>query len=103
MQHNITSALRKKKVATIALLGVLVLYLTYNILSGDRGILSLFKLTKQHKILEKEVRILEEEKRILQSKVNRMKPESLDLDLLEEQARKNLGYAKKGETVYLDK
>jgi len=102
MQPNYNSSFRKKKVATITLLAVLVFYLAYNILSGDRGVLSLFKLTEQHKTLHKEVKILEEEKRILQSKVNRLKPESLDLDLLEEQARKNLGYAKKGETVYIE-
>jgi cell division protein FtsB len=93
---------RIRKVIAILLFFILISYFIYNIISGDRGILSLFKLTEQHKILQDEVSILEEEKRILQSKVNRMKPESLDLDLLEEQARKNLGYAQKNETIYVD-
>jgi cell division protein FtsB len=93
---------RIRKIIAILLFFILISYLIYNIISGDRGILSLFKLTEQHKILQDEVSILEEEKRILQSKVNRMKPESLDLDLLEEQARKNLGYAQKNETIYVD-
>lgn len=93
---------RIRKIITILLFVILISYFSYNILSGDRGILSLFQLTEKHKILKDEVKILEEEKRILQSKVNRMKPESLDLDLLEEQARKNLGYAQKNETIYVE-
>ncbi len=93
---------RIRKVIPILLFFILIYYFIYNIISGDRGILSLFKLTEQHKIIRDEVGILEEERRILQSKVNRMKPESLDLDLLEEQARRNLGYAQKNETIYVE-
>lgn len=93
---------RIRKIITILLFCILISYFSYNILCGDRGILSLFELTERQKILKDEVRILEEEKRILQSKVNRMKPDSLDLDLLEEQARKNLGYAQKNETIYVE-
>ncbi len=93
---------RIRKIIAILLFFTLISYFLYNIISGDRGILSLFHLTEKHKVLRDEVDILEEEKRILQSKVNRMKPESLDLDLLEEQARKNLGYAQKNETIYVE-
>lgn len=93
---------RIRKIIAILLFFTLIFYFLYNIVSGDRGILSLFHLTEKHKVLLDEVRILEEEKQILQSKVNCMKPESLDLDLLEEQARKNLGYAQKNETIYVD-
>ena len=91
---------RIRKIIVITLFFILFFYFLYNILSGDRGIIALFKLSERHKALQEEVVILEEEKKILQGKVNRMKPESLDLDLLE--ARKNLGYAKKNETIYIE-
>jgi len=71
-------------------------------MGGDRGILSLFKLTKKYASLEREVSALDSERKSLQSKVNRMKPESLDLDLLEEQVKENLGYAKGNETIYVE-
>ncbi|MCH9753738.1 MAG: septum formation initiator family protein [Alphaproteobacteria bacterium] len=96
------SSFRIRKVIAILLLLTLIFYFLYNILSGDRGILALFELSERHKILQDEVQILEEERSILQNKVSRMRSDSLDLDLLEEQARKKLGYGRKGETVYVD-
>lgn len=96
------SSFRIRKIIAIVLLVTLVFYFLYNILSGDRGVLALFKLSERHKILQEEVQILEEERTILQNKVSRMRSDSLDLDLLEEQARKNLGYGREEETVYID-
>jgi cell division protein FtsB len=96
------SEFRKRKVLTILFFVALVLYFIYNIMGGDRGIIALFKLNKQHIKLEKEVKTLNSEKAVLQDRVSRLKSDSLDLDLLEEQVRENLGYAKGNETVYVD-
>jgi len=96
------SEFRKRKIVTILLFLALVLYFLYNIMGGDRGIIALFKLNKQHARIEKEVTKLTTEKAVLQDRVHRLKSDSLDLDLLEEQVRENLGYAKGDETVYVE-
>ena len=44
----------------------------------------------------------EREKNKLEKKVNRMKSGSLDMDTLDEQARKNLGYSKDKEIIYIE-
>ena len=100
--HSNNPSLRTKKILTILFFVALVLYFLYNIMGGDRGILSLYKLSDRHKILQREVSALQEEHKLLQSKVNRMKPDSLDIDLLEEQVKENLGYAKENETIYVE-
>jgi cell division protein FtsB len=64
--------------------------------------LSLFQLSRQKETLSKENKVLEEEKNSLEKKVNRMKSKSLDLDTLDEQARKNLGYSKDKEIIYVE-
>lgn len=102
MKYIHDSSFRLRKIIAIFLLVTLVFYFLYNILNGDRGILALFELSEKHKVLQDEVKILEEERAILQSKVSRMRSDSLDLDLLEEQARKNLGYGEKDETIYVE-
>jgi len=96
------SEFRKRKIATILFFAALVLYFLYNIMGGDRGIIALFKLNKQHGALEQDVKTLSAEKIMLQDKVGRLKSDSLDLDLLEEQVKENLGYAKGNETVYME-
>ncbi len=95
-------SLRTKKLVTIALFVTLLIYFIYNVLSGDRGVLSLFKVTERFKVLEQEVTILENEKQGLEKKVESMRSESLDLDLLDEEVRKNLGYSNKNETLYVE-
>ena len=47
-----------------------------------------------------DLEILKAERLHLEHRVKLLSPESLDLDLLDEQARKLLGYSKVGETVY---
>ena len=38
----------------------------------------------------------------IENRVNALKSESLDIDLLDEQTRRVLGYARNDETIYLD-
>lgn len=80
------------------------LYFGFFIIFGDKGLIQLFALQKQ--IDNKEISKQEAAARMQAKKnlVDGMKPESLDIDLLDEQARKTLGYAGKNEVIlYQDK
>jgi cell division protein FtsB len=82
----------------------IIIYFGFFIIFGDKGLLQLFTLQKQidnEEILKQETATKMQAKKNL---VNGMKPESLDIDLLDEQARKTLGYAGKNEVIlYSDK
>jgi cell division protein FtsB len=85
-------------VATTITISVIA-YFSYYALFGDKGVLKYFSLkTELHK-KELTRERLENKMNKKQHLVNGMGLESLDLDLLDEEARKNLGYANKDEIV----
>lgn len=100
--YNNPKSTKINKIFILFLLISLSFYIVYHLISGDRGFLSLFRLSKQYQILSQEIKTLEQQKQHLEKKVYMLKPESLNLDLLDEQVRRNLGYCKKGETVYIE-
>ena len=99
--QNNAKSVRYRRVLTIVLLLSLSSYLVYQMMSGDRGFLALFKLSEKHRVLEKNINNLDDQKQSFEKKVYMLKPESLNLDLLDEQVRRRLGYSKDGETVYM--
>lgn len=76
-----------------------IIYFCFFTIFGDKGLIKLFALQKQ--IDNKEVSLQETENKMRNKKtmVEGMKAESLDIDLLDEQARKTLGYAGKNEVI----
>ena len=97
--------MQKEPKAYIRKFGLLFIvgYLVYQLMTGDRGFLKLIELSKKRHALEKEITNLETKKQTLSQKVHMLKPESLNLDLLDEQVRRRLGYATEGETVFIEK
>jgi cell division protein FtsB len=87
-------------VKLLIVLLLLLSYLIYNFFSGKRNILSLFEIDKNQTALEKEIDDLKAQKELFNKKITVMQPQSLDKDLLEEKARRDLGKIKQGETVY---
>ena len=83
----------------IAITCVMSLYFIYFTLFGSKGVVKYFKLNKELQEKEFIKESLENKMKIKQNMVNGMNLESLDLDLLDEEARKNLGYANKNEIV----
>lgn len=77
----------------------LIIYFVYHILNGKYGILSYKNanetLLKQNNILNKKKYEIEKK----QNKINRLKSDSIDLDLLEEELKKNIGIIDKNEIV----
>lgn len=92
--------LRKVIFVTAALL--LIFYCIYQTIQGDRGLAALFQLSKKHKLLTEELEKLRMERATIENKVGALKSESLDTDLLDEQARRVLGYAHEDETVIVE-
>lgn len=77
----------------------LTCYFSYHALSGERGMLALIQLTQKVDKLENELDIVRAERLHIEHKVMLMRPDSIDLDLVDEQARRSLGYASKDEIV----
>ena len=79
----------------------LLFYFIFHIISGARGAISWAKLTKEVIKVEKELEELKEENEFLANKINLIRSDNLDLDLLEEQARNILGFAYENDIVVL--
>ena len=97
-----SSKFQFKKIFLVSAAVLLVFYCVYQAIQGDRGLSSLFYFSKKHNILKGEIEILRAERLDIENKVNALKSESLDIDLLDERVRKVLGYARDDETVYVD-
>ncbi len=80
----------------------IICYFGYHMISGGRGILAFFKLSSQISSTQSELELVRMERLDLEHNANLLKSESLDLDLLEEQAKKILGFAKPQEIVIID-
>ncbi|MBN8827998.1 MAG: septum formation initiator family protein [Sphingobacteriia bacterium] len=77
------------------------MYFIYHTIIGQRGILALMDLTGEVENLQREIEDIRAERLLLDHKVNLLKSESLDLDLVEQQAKEVLGLADPKEEVIL--
>ena len=98
--YKIRILIGQKRLRYYVVIGLITLYFLYHFFSGQRGIVSFFQLSKQQTVVEQEIHNLEQTKETLNKKIKSMQAKSLDLDLLEEKARQDLGFSKEGETVY---
>jgi cell division protein FtsB len=76
-------------------------YFIFHIFSGARGAVSKARLTQELAFLEKELKDLKEENESLENKINLMRSDNLDLDLLEEQARSVIGFSNEDDLIVL--
>ncbi|MCE2716959.1 MAG: FtsB family cell division protein [Pseudomonadota bacterium] len=78
---------------------LLLTYFTYHIFQGQRGILAWIRLDK--KLQEQEIVLskLTQEKEKLEREAYLLRPDSLDIDLLEEKSRQLLNFAHSNEIV----
>jgi cell division protein FtsB len=89
----------KKSLLYGVLLGTLMTYTLYHLFQGNRGLFSLFKLKQ---IVKEEQIILEKltnEEEIIKRRINLLRPQSLDLDMLDEQARRVLNAASENDVI----
>jgi cell division protein FtsB len=91
-----------KRVAGPFLLIFIMFYLGFHAVSGERGVMALFKETRKLEIVNAELTEVRAKREAMERKVHLMSDSSLDLDLLDEQVRRVLGMANKNEIVYFD-
>jgi cell division protein FtsB len=91
---------RLRHFTMVTIFVLLIFYLAYHAVNGERGVLALLKLSRHAAKLEEELDNTRTERLRLEHRVNLMRSESLDLDLLDEQSRKILGYSGEQEVVY---
>lgn len=76
-------------------------YFGFHLMNGERGVFAYFHQTHQHKLLEQELEKVRVDRKQMQLQVSGLRPQSLDLDLLDQQARAMLGLVAEDEKVIL--
>ena len=82
-----------KKLSVQGLLVLFFIYFTYHLFQGERGLISMMSLKAQIKKDQAVLDEKEQKKADLEHQVSLLRPDSLDLDMLEERARVVLNYA----------
>lgn len=88
------------KSVSFALVGT---YLLFNALNGERGIYAYLKQTHSREVIQQQLNEVRGEREQLQTKVEHLRDGSIDLDLLDEQMRKNLGVMGDAEVMVITK
>jgi cell division protein FtsB len=89
-----------KRVSGSMFLVLVMFYLGFHAVSGERGVFALFKETRKLEMLQSELAEVKMKHATIEHKVHLLSDGSLDLDLLDEQVRRVLGMASKDEVVY---
>lgn len=88
-----------EKLAGPMLLAIGIFYLTFHVLSGERGIYALLKEERRLELLKTELADVQAKRKMLEHRVRLLSDSSLDLDLLDERTRLLLNEAGKDEMV----
>ena len=91
---------RLKKNYVFLLFTFLILYFFFNLLSGQRGLISYFEKKQILIDLKKEENLIKNQIKDLDFK-NSLLSDNLDLDYIESLIRERLLYGKKQETLYI--
>ncbi len=85
-------------------LGVsLCAYFAYHLVQGDRGLTAWLRLTQQVRDARTTLAAVEAERRTLERRVDLLRPEHLDPDMLDERARSQLNLVAPNEVVIFNK
>ncbi len=81
-------------------LGAAILYLGAHAVTGRQGLVAYVDLQAQERVLSEQIASLEEERAQLEARAARLRPETLDLDYLDERARVTLAAGDTEEIVF---
>ena len=91
---------QRRHIMTMLLLTSVGFYFGYHLVSGNNSLMAMMQLQTKLEESKSRLDIVKMERLNLQHRVKMISSESLDLDLLDEQARKLLGHSKDGEIIY---
>lgn len=83
------------------LLACAFFYIGVHAISGDHGLLAWFKETRRLAVLQAELADVTERHQAFERKVQLLSNHALDLDMLDEEARAELGFARSDEIIIL--
>ncbi|MDG2244050.1 MAG: septum formation initiator family protein [Rhodospirillaceae bacterium] len=97
-----TDPTKKAKQVLAPLLGAaLVTYFAYHAVQGDRGLLAWWQLRQQMDATEVELASINAERESLEDMISLLRPENLDSDMLDEQTRSVLAFARPSEYLIM--
>jgi cell division protein FtsB len=79
----------------------MLIYFTYHILSGERGLFSYLSYSKELREKYIEYDLLQKDRAFLEKKISLITGGKVEADIIDELARKNLGLIGKGEEVWI--
>jgi cell division protein FtsB len=97
---NFIPTVNKRLIVQYVLIAIL-LYFVFHVIYGNRGVLAYFTLQQKLTTTSQELDKTRNERIELEKKVNALKPESLDRDVLDEEARRSLGVANPKEQIFI--
>lgn len=89
-----------RKLTLTAFVALTFAYLSWHLVNGSNGILSYLKEKNRLEETETKLNLVEGKRNALKNKVERLYPQSLDTDLLDEQYRRATGKVKPNEFIY---
>lgn len=93
---------KRAKQVLVPLIGAaLVTYFVYHAIQGDRGLLAWWQLRQTMDAVELELASIQQDRVYLEHKTSLMRPENIDLDMLDEQTRRVLAFAQPGDYVVI--
>ena len=90
-----------KQIFTYSAYGLAVAYLAFHALHGEQGIYALVKELHRKDMLGEELARITTERETLQHRAELLRDQSIDPDLLDEEARRTLGMAGADEVILL--
>jgi cell division protein FtsB len=95
---------RRARLIIGPVLGIsLCAYFAYHLVQGDRGLMAWVRLTQQVREAKTTLASVESERATLERRVDLLRPEHLDRDLLDERARGQLNLIGPNEIVIFEK
>ena len=79
----------------------LMAYFIYHSIQGERGILAWIQLHERLRDVLSQLKEVTQEREEMEEKVHDLRPESINRDLLDQQVRLQLGYARPDEIIIL--
>jgi cell division protein FtsB len=79
----------------------LIAYFAYHMVQGDRGLLAWWQLRYQIEAADQDLARVTDERAQLTHRISLMRPESLDLDMLDEETRDVLALARPNELLII--
>jgi cell division protein FtsB len=78
-----------------------ITYFGFHMMNGERGVYAFVRESHKQELLQKELSHVSQKREAMELKVSGLRNDSLDLDLLDQQARHMLGLMGQGEKLVL--